>query len=229
MSRSASPLWQGVADALPLFLPALPFALVFGVVITDSGLATWLGWGSSLAVYSGAAQVSLISLLGEGASIAAACSAGLIVGARHLLYSVTLAPRFAGQPTWFRWVGSYFLVDQLFALSMLRHDQDPRDFRHYYLGAGLTFWSLWVLATALGLFVGPMVPAQWELSFAAPVLFTALLVMAIDRWEKAAVALVSASLTLAFAGLPNKLGLLAGALLALVFGMLLDRLRSRRR
>jgi len=228
-SAKRRPLLRGFRDALPLFIPALPFALVFGVVVAESGVGLWLGWSSSPVMFSGAAQVTLLSLLGEGAAVATASSAALIVGARHLLYSVTLAPRFRDQPAWFRWLGAYFLIDQVFALVMLRRHSDPRDFRLYYLGAGMTFWLLWLLFTAAGLFVGPLIPAEWSLAFAAPVLFTALLVTAVDRWQKAVVALVSAGLAVAFARLPNGLGLLVAVLLAMPVGLLLDALsRSRR-
>lgn len=219
---------EGVLDSLPIFVPAIPFALVFGVVVGESGIAPWLGWSSSPIIFGGAAQITLLSLLGEGAGAAAAVTAALIIGARHLLYSVTMAPRFRGQPRWFRWLGPYILVDQVFALSMLRPDPDPAQFRAYFLAVGITFWVLWMLCTALGLFIGPLVPESWDLAFAAPVLFISLLVVAIDRWEKVAVALVAAAVAVFFADLPNRFGLLAGAITGIVLGLGLDLLRSRR-
>ena len=56
----------------------------------------------------------------------------------------------------------------------------------------------------------------------------ALLVMAIDRWEKAAVAVLAGALTVFFAELPNRSGLLLGALLGIGVGVLLELLRRRR-
>lgn len=89
-----SPALRGSLDALPLFIPALPFAFVFGVVVANAGIPQWLGWSSSPIIFGGAIQVTLFTLIGEGASVAAAVSAALIVGARHMLYSVALAPGF---------------------------------------------------------------------------------------------------------------------------------------
>lgn len=211
-----------------MFVPAVPFALVFGVVVGESGVAPLLGWSSSPLIFGGAAQITLLSLLGEGASVAAAVTAALIVGARHLLYSVTLAPRFQNQPRWFRWVGPYMLIDQVFALVMLRQDYVGADFRNYYLAAGLTFWALWMLTTAAGLFLGPLVPEAWNLTFAAPVLFLSLLVTAVDRWEKVAVAALAAALTLFFADMPNRSGLLIGAVMGIAFGLVLELRRKPR-
>ncbi len=218
---------RGVAETVPLFVPTIPFALVFGVVVGESGIAPWLGWSSSPIIFGGAAQITLLSLLGEGASVAAAVTAALIVGARHLLYSVTLAPRFQNQPRWFRWVGPYVLIDQVFALVMLREEEDATAFRRYFLSAGFTFWVLWMIFTALGLFIGPLVPAEWRLAFAAPVLFTGLLVTAVDRWQKLLVALVAGGLTVLFAELPNRFGLLLGAIVGIAFGMVLELGRRR--
>lgn len=228
MTPTRKAVAEGIGDSIPLFIPAVPFALVFGVVVGESAIAPWLGWSSSPLVFGGAVQITLLSLLGEGAGVAAAVTAALIVGSRHLLYSVTMAPRFRGQPRWFRWLGPYVLIDQVFALTMLRRDEEPATFRAYFLAAGFTFWLLWMLCTAAGLFLGPLVPPGWKLAFAAPVLFMALLVASVDRWQKAVVALVAAAITVLCAGLPNRFGLLVGALLAIAFGVLLDLLRRRR-
>lgn len=220
---------RGILDVLPMFVPAIPFALVLGVVIVDSGLGRLLGWSSAPLMFGGAAQISLISLLGEGASVSAAVSAALIIGARHLLYSATLAPEFQRQPRWFRWLGPYMLIDQVFALSVLRKGTDPDAFRVYYLTIGATFWTLWLTTCALGLVLGPLIPGSWKLVFAAPVLFTALLVVAADRWQKVLAALVAAAVTLLLAALPNRSGLLLGALTGIGAGMLADALVRWRR
>jgi predicted branched-subunit amino acid permease len=223
MAIDARTMRAAVGDALPVFIPAIPFALVVGFAIKSSGLSLFLGWTSSPVIYGGAAQLTLITLLGEGAAVAAAVTAALIVNARHLMYSAAMAPTFQQQPAWFRWVGPYFLIDQVFALCMLRINDDPRTFRTYYLGVGVTFWSLWLITTAAALIIGPAIPAHWGIGFAVPILFLGLLVMGIDRWPKAAAALLAAVTALLAADLPNRSGLLVGALTGVVAGMLLDR------
>ena len=72
------PALRGSLDALPLFIPALPFAFVFGVVVAEAGIPEWLGWSSSPVIFGGAIQVTLFTLIGEGASVAAAVSAALL-------------------------------------------------------------------------------------------------------------------------------------------------------
>jgi len=98
---NAGPVKKAILETLTLFLPAIPFALVFGLVVVESGLPALLGWSTSPLMFSGAAQITLVTLLGEGASFAAAATAALIVGARHLFSSIPLAPRFQGHPACF--------------------------------------------------------------------------------------------------------------------------------
>ena len=220
-----SPALRGSLDALPLFIPALPFAFVFGVVVANAGIPQWLGWSSSPIIFGGAIQVTLFTLIGEGASVAAAVSAALIVGARHMLYSVALAPRFQNQPSWFRWVGSYVLIDQVFVLSQIKPIDEPVAFRRYFLAAGFTFWSLWMICTALGVVLGPAIPAEWGVEFAAPVLFVSLMMAASDRRDKLAAAALAMGVTCLLAALPNRTGILIAVMSSVVIMLLLQRLR----
>lgn len=212
-----------MADALPLFVPAIPFGLVLGLAITESGIGNFVGWTSSPLVFGGAAQLTLISLLGAGTAFIAAISAALVVNARHLMYSAAMAPVFQKQPRWFRWFGPYFLIDQLFALMTLRLDDEPAIFRRYYLSAASVFVVGWNITTALGLIIGPVVPQSWQLEFAIPVMFVGLVVMGINRYPKAVAAIVGAATTYLLAGMPNRSGLLVGAFVGVVAGVISER------
>ena len=215
---------RGITDALPLFVPAVPFALVIGLAIVEGGINPFSGWSGSWLIFGGAAQLTLVSLLGSGAAVIAAMTAALVVNARHLMYSAAMAPTFQKQPAWFRWLGPYVLIDQMFALTIIEAESDPEAFRTYYLAAGATFWTLWQITTALGLALGPVVPEDWNLEFAVPLLFIGLIVLGIDKWPKAVAALVGGGVTFLAAGLPNRTGLLVGALVGIVVGTALERM-----
>lgn len=216
---------RAVADALPLFVPAIPFALVIGLAIVEGGINQLAGWSGSWLIFAGAAQLTLVSLLGSGAAAIAAVTAALVVNSRHLMYSAAHAPTFQKQPSWFRWLGPYLLIDQMFALTIIEADQDPKTFRTYYLAAGATFWILWQITTALGLALGPVVPQEWNLEFAVPLLFIGLIVLGIDKWPKSVAALVGGGVTFLVAGMPNRTGLLVGALAGIVVGTAMERMR----
>lgn len=226
MSFDRAAMRRGFTDALPLYVPAVPFALVIGLAIVEADINVFAGWSGSWLIFGGAAQLTLISLLGSGAAVIAAITAALVVNARHLMYSAALAPTFQKQPTWMRWFGPYLLLDQTFALSSLQLDLDEKSFRTYYLSIGMTFWTLWQITTALGLAIGPVVPEEWNLEFAVPLLFLGLIVIGIDKTSKLAAALVGAGVTFLAAGLPNRTGLLVGAVVGIVAGTVVERVQA---
>jgi predicted branched-subunit amino acid permease len=143
-----------------------------------------------------------------------------------MLYSVALAPRFQNQPGWFRWVGSYVLIDQVFVLSQIKPIDEPVAFRRYFLAAGFTFWSLWMICTALGVVMGPAIPAEWGVEFAAPVLFVSLMMASSDRRDKLAAAALAMGLTYLLASLPNRTGILIAVISSVVVMLLLQRHRQ---
>lgn len=216
---------RGVIDALPLFVPVIPFGLVIGLAITNTGMNPFVGWSGTWLIFGGAAQLTLITLLGGGVAMAAAVGTALVVNARHLMYSAALAPTFQRQPRWFRWFGPYLLIDQLFALTIVRLDEEPDSFRAYYLAAGATFWILWSVVVALGLLLGPVVPEEWNLEFAIPILFIGLLVVGIEHWPELVAALAGAGVTYLAARLPSRTGLLAGAFVGMIAGFVAERIR----
>ncbi len=152
---------QGVVDCIPLFLPAIPFGFVLGLAIVEGQMPAAVGWLSSPIIFAGASQLAVVTLAGT-ASVWAVIVAGLVINARHVMYSAALAPTFQRQPAWMRWVGPFFLIDQVFALAVLQVDRPPAEFRRYYLSAGLFFYLNWQWAVALGMVVGPIVPESWE-------------------------------------------------------------------
>ncbi|HEY7821810.1 MAG TPA: AzlC family ABC transporter permease [Acidimicrobiia bacterium] len=225
MSADRATVKRGITDALPMFVPAMPFALVIGLAIVEAGINPFAGWSGSWLIFGGAAQLTLVSLLGSGAAAVAATTAALVVNARHLMYSAALAPTYQKQPAWFRWLGPYFLIDQMFALVSLETDSEPETFRTYYLAAGMTFWTLWQITTALGLAIGPVIPEEWNLAFAVPLLFIGLIVLGVDRSSKVVAALVGAGVAYVVAGLPNRSGLLVGGLVGIIAGTIAERMR----
>ena len=214
------------ADMVPLFLSALPFALLFGVMVVESGVSHFLGWSSSVIMFGGSAQMTLITLVGEGAAVSAAVTTTLIVTARHILYSVTLAPRFQAQPRWFRWLGPYVLIDQVFALTQVRDLSDDHDFRRYYLAAGFAFWGMWVLFTGLGIVLAPIIPEGIGIEIAITLMFLGLLLMAIRRRAQVVTAVLSAGIALGLAHLDNQLGLIVAVVASLCVASVTEWRRS---
>lgn len=214
---------HGARDTIPILVPVVPFALVLGLAIAESPVSKLVGWLGSSLIFGGAAQITVVTLGAEGAALLAIIAAGLVVQARHIMYSAAFSPVFKAQPTWFRWLGPYFLIDQEFALASFHVDDPPTSFRRYYLGSGLVFWLVWQVTVALGLVVGPVVPESWSLSFAVPLLFLGLLVGAIDSRPALAAAIVGGVATWLTMGIPNRGGIMVGAVAGVAAGLMVSR------
>ena len=213
---------RAVADAAPLFVPAVPFGFVVGLAMTESQMPTWVAMLTSPLIFAGAAQLAVITLAGT-ATLWAVVVAGLVINARHVMYSAALAPTFARQPRWMRWLGPFVLIDQVFALVAGKRDLPPGEFRRYYLAVGLFFYLNWQWATLVGMVVGPIVPNSWRLEFAPPIMFVGLVLAGIDRRPAAAAALVGGAVGLVTAGLHDRVGILIGALAGVLAGVAAER------
>lgn len=218
---------RAIADATPLFLPAIPFGFVIGLAMTESAMPTPVAWLTSPLLFAGAAQLAVVTLAGT-ATVWAVIVAGLVINTRHVMYSAALAPAFQRQPRWVRWLGSFVLIDQVFALTVLHADRPPVEFRRYYLTCGWFFYLNWQWATALGMVVGPVVPSSWRLELAPPIMFVGLVLIGLQRAPQAVAAMVGGLVGLATAGLPDRLGILVGALAGVAAGTVAEYSAVRR-
>jgi predicted branched-subunit amino acid permease len=74
--------------------------------------------------------------------------------------------------------------------------------------------------------MGPAIPAEWGVEFAAPVLFVSLMMASSDRRDKLAAAALAMGLTYLLASLPNRTGILIAVISSVVIMLLLQRHRQ---
>lgn len=219
----------GCRGEAPLLLGVIPFGMIYGIAALAAGVPAWVAQLASAVVFAGAAQLVIVQMLAAGAgALPIALTSGLL-NLRHVLYSASMAEYVRHLPRRWRLLLAYLLTDEAYAVAVLRYQRhaadtaqrdDGADLRHwYFFGAGFTLWAGWQLSTAAGLLFGATIPAEWELDFAVPLTFIALLTLLLRERAGRAAALVAGLGALAFAGLPYKLGLVAAILLGLLAGV----------
>jgi 4-azaleucine resistance transporter AzlC len=219
---------QALADVLPIAVPAIPFAFVIGLAVTETAMPAWVAWLSSPLVFAGAAQLALITLAGS-ASAWAIIAAVLVINTRHTMYSAAMAPTFRTQPRWMRWFGPFLMVDQVFALAALQTHRAPADFRRYYLTIAITLYLIWNTAVPLGMLIGPVIPDSWRLDFAPPIMFAGLTMFAVKKVPAGVAAIVGGFISLATVDLRDRLGIVIGALAGVVAGAIADQIITNRK
>ncbi|WP_435345667.1 AzlC family ABC transporter permease [Haloarchaeobius sp. HRN-SO-5] len=215
----------GARDVSPFLLGIVPFGLVTGVSALEAGMSGLQAVGMSVIMFAGASQLALIDLVGRDTPVAVAVATAVVINLRYLMYSASIAPYFRAFSAPWKWVCSYFMTDQSFAVAVTEFQQtdpDERSRRWYYLGAATTLWVVWILTTMTGVVVGANVPGGLSLEFAVPLTFLALLVPAVNDRASTVVAVVAGGVAIPAAALPFDLGLMTAALLGLVVGIVVD-------
>lgn len=222
-----SEFWRGARDGLPFILVIAPFGAVFGVVATEAGLDLAQVMGFSVVVIAGAAQFVALQLMVEQAPVLIVLATALAVNLRMAMYSAALAPHLGTLPFWKRAFIAYITLDQTYAASILRYENQPalspRARLAYFLGIATPIVPLWYVATWAGAVLGSTVPADLPIDFAIPITFLALIMPMLRSLAHVGAALGSIIGTLVFAFLPFNLGLLVAALLAMSVGAEIER------
>ncbi|WP_313086405.1 AzlC family ABC transporter permease [Pseudomonas sp.] len=223
---------HGCRDILPLIVGAVPFGIIFGTLSIGAGLTTWQTIGMSALVFAGSAQFIAITLITGGVGAAVVLLTTFVVNLRHALYSAAMQPFVRHLPGRWRVPLAFWLTDEAFAVIQHRYARDDgAPHKHwFFLGAALTMYLSWQLATLAGIAFGQAVPdvASWGLDFAMIATFIGIAVPMMRTRPQVASALVAAVVAVLTWSLPYKLGLIAAALAGIVVGVWLERRAERR-
>lgn len=155
MTRSKNTaFWQGVAAMLPLAIACIPWGILTGALAIQVGFTPIQAQVMSLLVFAGAAQLSGLTMHAAGAGFIPILGSTFVISSRHLLYSLTFRKHVDGMSAPMRWTMAFVLTDEMFAVS----EADTRRYGvfcpTYALSSGFTFWFLWGVSTAIGIFAG---------------------------------------------------------------------------
>ncbi|MFN8621567.1 MAG: AzlC family ABC transporter permease [Chloroflexota bacterium] len=147
-----------VADGLGISFSAFAFAVVFGLAARDAGLGGLDTVAMSVIVLAGSAQFAALGLLVSGVPWEGILLVTALLNARHLLYSASLAPWFAGTPRRVRAAAGYVLADETYALAMPAIRSLGRlDLGTYWVAAAMPVLP-WIAGTAVGYAGGQLLP-----------------------------------------------------------------------
>ena len=184
--RANSDVRAGFLAMIPFVVGYAPFALVIGSAVADSANPL-AGWSGSWLIYGGSAHLAVLRSLDAGLLVAVA--GGLLVNARLLAYSASLAQRWRTQPRWFRIVAAAMVIDPTWAAAE-RHaatGASEAAQRRFFLTAGVVMGVGWSALIAVGAVVGGRLDAL-RLEVVVPLCLATLVgPMLHDRGGRAAV------------------------------------------
>ena len=215
----------GVSAMLPLLLGVVPFGLVFGVLGISSGLTKTETILMSSIIFAGASQVVFAQLLAAGSAYFVIASSVALINLRHVLYSVSVAEYLKKLSFKWRIILGYLLTDEAFAVSIERlsaHGKS-RPVHFFMLGSGLTLWLAWQISTIVGVIAGSTIPENWELAFAIPLTFIAIVVPLLRNTSTIICALTSGLIAIFGQSLPWNTWIIVAALGGILMGASIEK------
>ncbi len=174
-SSTAAEIRQAIVDIPPAMVAAAPIGLLYGALATAKGMGVVDVLLTSALVFAGGAQLAAVQIWTYPVPIAALLVSTLLINARYILMSASLAPKVAHLPLVGRIVGFHVLADENWAMSE-RRAGGGRISAPYFFGMGAVFWVNWMSFSFLGALTGPLIgdPTRWGADFAFTAMFIAL-------------------------------------------------------
>src|SRR5919201_5783570 len=148
-----------VLDSLGIAVSASGFGFVYGLSARAAGFSPLEASAMSVIVFAGASQFVAVGYVLGGISWVAIVLLTAFLNARHLLYAAALGPYLADKPRPVRAALAHVLTDESVALAIAHFRRIGRaDVRGYWIGAILSTFIPWNLATLAGVTIGGGIP-----------------------------------------------------------------------
>jgi 4-azaleucine resistance transporter AzlC len=207
---------EATQAALLLSVAAGVFGAVYGLQAVDAGLSVAQTCAMSVFVFTGASQVTAVSVINTGGSELAAFGSALLLAARNGVYGVAMAPLLPGSLRR-RLLTAHFVLDESTAMATAQ-DEPAEQVRIFWL-VGLSVFVFWNAATLLGALGGSLIedPLALGLDAMFPATFAVLLAAHLRSRDGRLAASLGALIALVLVPLtPAGVPLLAAALACLV-------------
>lgn len=224
-------LLSGMLDSTPFVLIAGPFGILFGVFATEAGLQLYETMVFTVSVFAGASQFTALTLMQDHTPTLIILISALAVNLRVAMYSASLTPYLGDAPLWQRVLAAYVLVDQSYALSIAKFENEPAmtisERLRYYFGTNMLIAPVWVGATLSGAVVGSRIPESWAIDFALPITFLAMIAPMLRTPAHVMAALVGSVMSLLAAGVAYNLGLIIAGVAGMMAGAQVELMLER--
>ena len=150
--------FEGLRDGLPIGLGYFAVAFSLGIVARNAGLNALQGFVASFLNVASAGEYALFTSIQAKATYLEIAAITLVVNARYLLMSCSLAQKFDPKtPLIHRFLVGFGITDEIFGITIARPNYiNPV----YNYGAILISVPLWSIGTSLGIIAGNFLPTR---------------------------------------------------------------------
>lgn len=172
------PFLEGLRDGLPIGLGYFAVSFSLGIVAKKAGLNIFQGGLASLLCVASAGEYALFTSIEQTVTYIELALITFVVNARYLLMSCSLSQKFAPETKFFhRLIIGYGVTDEIFGITIARPGFIQPSYNY---GALVASVPLWTIGTALGIWMGNILPlrAVSALSVALYGMFIAIIIPA---------------------------------------------------
>ena len=150
------------------------FGASFGVLSVSAGASVAQTCAMSLLVFTGASQMSAVSVLASGGTVASAFGGAVLLSGRNAVYGLAMSPVLKQGSLASRLLGAQWVIDE--TTAVVSAETDPATRRTAFWISGAILYASWNIGTLLGALVGSSInPSDFGLDAAFPVMFTAMI------------------------------------------------------
>ncbi len=208
----------GVKTFFPLIFAAAPIGLLFGALSAQKGLSPLEVLLMGSFVFAGGSQFLALELWSDPLPWLSIAFSTFLINLRHVLMSVSLAPKLGHWTPLQKYLGFFMLADEVWAMSEQRAMKQQTTFS-FYMGAALTLLFTWQISTVAGSLTGAVMgdPSRYGLDFAFTALFICL-VMGFWQGRKTGIVLAASGLAavLTYKFVPGAWYIIAGAIAGVI-------------
>ena len=163
-----------VSASLMIGIAFVIFGASFGVLSVSAGASVAQSCAMSLLVFTGASQMSAVSVLASGGTVASAFGGAVLLSGRNAVYGLAMSPVLKQGSLASRLLGAQWVIDETTAI--VSAESDPMTRRTAFWISGAILYASWNIGTLLGALVGSSInPSDFGLDAAFPVMFTAMI------------------------------------------------------
>ena len=207
-----------IVASLAIGVAFVIFGASFGVLAISAGASVLQACAMSALIFTGASQMSAVSVIASGGTLASAFGGAVLLSGRNAVYGLAMSPVLKHSSLPARLLGAQWVIDE--TTAVVSAETDPQLQRTAFWISSVILYASWNIGTLIGALVGSSInPSDFGLDAAFPVMFTAMIAPHLRSSAGRKAALFGAVAAVALAPfMPIGLPILVSAL-GMLFGM----------
>ena len=208
------------------------WSIVTNIALLSAGLSAFKVFSFNVLVYAGSSQLAATPLINGNYPFWTVWLTALIVNSRFVIFSAAIQPHFKNYSFLQRIGIGYLNADITFAkfLNQYPSANPGGASRHeflYYLGLGITNWSIWIVGALIAILFGAYIPSAWGVGFAGTLALIALIVPAIKNKTAVVSAMAAIFTCILTINLPYRLTIVCSVIAGVLSAVLMDKRQKR--